>query len=92
MGNGRKGTDDGRTATRSAAEWFALKESDRELDRAIVLEWEKWRSNPRNRAEYAKFAQLRQDLRMLSTPSRPSRDALVADAAADPDAAIRPPG
>jgi ferric-dicitrate binding protein FerR (iron transport regulator) len=64
---------------REAAEWFVEHESVQELPRARLAAWEDWVSDSSNRAEYAAIVYLRREMRALSRPCLPSRDALLED-------------
>jgi hypothetical protein len=78
-GNGKPGLE--RPSTEKAAEWYAHNEVRTILDAEALMDWDEWASDPANREEYAKIAELRQHAcRKIQPPGDVSLEELQADA------------
>jgi hypothetical protein len=83
MGNARESAVGGLPLVDQAVDWFVENAADRALDLITLLRWERWCSNAWNRAEYAEIVGMQAQALLGAPPSKPSREALVADMAAD---------
>jgi transmembrane sensor len=83
MKNRRAGTANSGRQSGEAVDWFVVNESDEELRRVTLLEWEGWCARQENRADYADVIRLRQKVGMLPRPGLPSRAELLEDVADD---------
>jgi hypothetical protein len=84
MGDAKKGAGDGQIPARDAVDWFVENESDRELDGATLLQWERWCTHPRNRAQCTSVVQMFQQIRLLPAPSAASGEELLGDLLGEP--------
>ena len=66
-----------------AVDWMVLQESGRAGGRDAAQHWETWCADANNRAEYVFIKQFARELRKLPPPRLPTRQELLADAAAD---------
>jgi len=78
-----KAADDRRLL--AADHWFGIHRSGSSLSPAAFREWDRWISDPDNRAEYDELAVLNERLRRLPPPPLPSVSELKADSAYMPD-------
>jgi hypothetical protein len=70
----------GRPSIEEAADWYAHNEVCSILDAEMLMKWDEWASNPDNREEYARIAEIRQHaVRRIQTPSEATRGDLLAD-------------
>jgi hypothetical protein len=86
MRDARNGVGRGPTPGCGAIEWFVENESDRALDEAAVLKWERWCTHPVNEAEYISVVEMALQIRGLSPPAIGRREDLLRDARAEPGA------
>ena len=69
-----------RPSTQEAADWYAQNEVCSVLDAEMLMEWDRWASNPDNREEYAQIAEIRQQAaRRIQAPPEVTRGDLLAD-------------
>lgn len=66
-----------------AVDWLVLQESGYAEGRDAAQHWEEWCADANNRAEYVFIKQFARELRKLPPPRLPTRQELLADAAAD---------
>jgi len=68
-----------------AVDWLVLQDSGLTQGRDAAQHWEEWCADANNRAEYVFIKQFTRDLRKLPPPRMPTRQELLAEAAADKD-------
>jgi hypothetical protein len=66
-----------------AVDWLVLQDSGWAEGREAAHHWEEWVTHASNRAEYVFIKQFVRDLLELPPPRLPTRQELLADAAAD---------
>src|SRR4051812_723149 len=69
----------------AADHWLGIHRSRSSLSPVAYREWNRWISDPDNRAEYDELALLNERLRRLPPPPLPSVSELKADSAYMPD-------
>ena len=69
-----------------AIHWFALLKGGRELSSVSLQEWDRWRADAANKAEYAELVRLCAKLRTLPRPPLPSLAELEQDDSEPPEA------